>query len=120
MKDDGIIGFPTIFAIGILIVLIAGYFSPPGLKSVLTMRYWSVVIGAVIPAILFFAWSFVNRTGSDDYPLLFIFVVLVLMSDCFVGLIAGFYLGVPASYWLRICVGATLGAVAMVLTLLLK
>lgn len=116
---DGVIGLPIVTAIGTLVVLIAGHFSPMGLRGMGTIRYWSVVAGSVMPSLLFLIWAFVGRKQSDDFALLMMFVSLVFLADCFIGLVGSFYLR-TSSLWLRTGIGFGLGVVTMLWTLWIK
>lgn len=118
--SNGTIGFPIVGSVGLVIVLIAGYFSPGGLKSLATFHYWSVVAGTITPALLFLAWTYQGRFKSEDYPMMMAFVFMVLAADFFVGTILGFYLKGPASLWLRYAIGFAVGALTMVWTLWAK
>jgi hypothetical protein len=117
---EGPIGVIFVCAVGAIIVLAAGYFSPPGLHSLLTFQHWAVVIGAISPALIALLWAYIGREKSDDYPLLLAFVIMVLMADLFVGLLAGFFLRNPTVWWMRTAIGFVFGALTMVWVLWMK
>jgi hypothetical protein len=117
---EGPIGFTLIGVVGTAIALIAGYFSPAGLKSLGTLAHWSVVAGTITPALLFLAWTYQGRFKSEDYPMMMAFVFMVLAADFFVGTVLGFYLKSPAILWLRYAIGFAVGALTMVWVLWAK
>ena len=110
---EGPLGLLIVGAIGVCIALVAGYFSAAGLRSMLTLQYWAVVLGAITPGLLFLLWSFTRREKIDHFSLLLGFVVLVILTDFIVGMTAGFFFRSISSWQMRALLGVGLGVLSM-------